>query len=153
MNEEERTASNARMKEDNEKRQKKLAEERTRMEEVRQAKEARKREEREAKTQTVRNTTLAGTTAGEGISSVNADADVRAIVEQEAGGLPVLSGDVTRRVEEEESDAVFVDAPDHTTRTANNGEVERVTTAREYAKDEEHGEFPSRSVVRGHYWH
>jgi len=159
---EEKIAREGRIKVEAEERKQRLAEGKIRMEEERQARDARTREEREAKevrlreeaaerqrqtgtTSTSAQTVIASPAAG--VISPEAQAELDAIVKKEAGGLPVEAGDATEILEDDDADAVFVEAPDHATETAENGEVERVTTAREYFGVEERGVYTHSALV------
>lgn len=149
---EEKIAREGRIKVETEERKKRQAEEKVRMEEERLARGARTREEREAKEAGLREAATererqTGATQAiiaspvAGVISPEAQAELDAIVKREAGDLPVQAGDATETLEDDDIDAVFVEAPNHATETAENGEMERVTTAREYSDDEDRGMF------------
>jgi len=91
------------------------------MEQERQTKEARLTAQKAERNRLTEATPVAGA------SSTDADADVRAIVQKEAIGRSVETGDVTERIDDDEPDAVFVEAPDR----IRSNDVESITTARD----------------------
>jgi len=105
------------------------------MEQEREAKEARLTAQKAERNRMTGATPLNAETQVAGASSTDTDADVRAIVQKEAVGRPVETGDVTERIDDDEPDAVFVEAPDR----VRSNDVESVTATRENTAYDDEG--------------